>query len=478
MKAKLTIVLVDFKSEGYGLYPFGLYVLRSYAMKRLQGIDIRVMGYRMETEVDMAIEEICALAPDVVGFTTFVWSESKVHTAAIKLRARSPRVFTVLGGPQIEAGDMVLAKLINERFVNAAVVGEGEAPFVAILEAISNRDLDRISEVPGVSTLRNGGISWAIPQIFGKEFEDAPNPVVDDEELLEIAKKCGVFVYESARGCPYLCTFCDQGAKSFRSRPASQIAEDLRRILDQRPRKIVFLDSTFNVSPARTRQLLMPIIDSGIKVEIEAEVKPERCDRETVEWMRQAGFKNIEVGLQSIKAGTLQFIKRNNDFPRIEHAVRWLLEAGIDVHVDTIIGLPGETLNDWLETVDYCYSLGNVTIFSNTLKILPNAMLKRQIADTEFRYIREKNCAITNSDAMTSSDIQLAKLHQKIIKLVWNRSERKQEFRELIDRSYRSRLTHFTGDALRALSEGVAEEDILSINFWKARGPLRQKVLS
>ncbi len=469
LKPSTKVLLVDFMAEGYGLYPFGLYALRAFAQPRMPQVSIDVAGFRMDAPFEDAIADIAARAPDVIGFTCFVWSEQRVHEAVRQLRARFPRAYLLIGGPQVEIGDEILKDLMLGGIVDAVVVGEGERPFVRILQAVVDGDMEGLEGVAGVSRARDGVVRWQPAGDYGKMFEESPNPVVADAELLSTAQRTGVFVYESARGCPYQCTFCDQGVKTFRSRPMAQIEGDLRAILAQNPRKIVFLDSTFNVSPARTRQLLAPIIESGIQIEIEAEVKPERCDPESIELMRLAGFRNIEVGLQSVKAGTLQFIKRNNDFRRIEQSVSWLLAAGIDVHVDTIIGLPGESLSDWLETIDYCFSLGNVAIFSNTLKILPNAEMKQQIEGLDFHYRREKNCAVTRTDGMNLDDINLAKLHQKMIKLYWNRRQDKQSLRDVIDCHYRGRLTAFTRDALLALSQGHDENRLHDTEFWLAR---------
>lgn len=462
-------VLIDFSAEGYGLYPFGLYALRAYALQRVPDITIEIVAIRATDDVDLIITDIAQRSPDVIGFTCFVWSENQVHAASRRLRGMLPDAFIVLGGPQIEIGDPLLSASMTSGVVDAAVCGEGEQPFAAILQALVSRRPVLLEDIPGVSIVKGDTVKWSAPRSYGKAFEESTNPVIDDEELLQVARRTGVFVYETARGCPYQCTFCDQGVKTFRSRPMSQIVADLQRIIAQRPRKILFLDSTFNVSPARTRQLLTPIIESGIDVEIEGEVKPERCDLETIQLMRAAGFKNIEVGLQSVKAGTLQFIKRNNDFRRIEQSITWLLEAGIEVHVDTIIGLPGETLADWLETINYCFSLGNVVIFSNTLKILPNSELKHQVVGLGFKHLREKNCAVIKTDAMTLDDINMAKLHQKMIKHYWNRAEDKAALRQIIMKHYRGRLTLFTGDAMAALSAGHPEADLKTTKFWMTR---------
>lgn len=61
----------------------------------------------------------------------------------------------------------------------------------------------------------------------------------------------------------------------------------------------------------------------------------------------------VELGLQTIHPETARWIRRGYDLPVFEQAVRALKEAGITVIVHVILGLPGETKEAMLETIDY-----------------------------------------------------------------------------------------------------------------------------
>lgn len=61
----------------------------------------------------------------------------------------------------------------------------------------------------------------------------------------------------------------------------------------------------------------------------------------------------VELGLQTIHEDTARFIRRGYDLPVFERAVRNLRNAGITVIVHTILGLPGESRNQMLQTVRY-----------------------------------------------------------------------------------------------------------------------------
>ena len=61
----------------------------------------------------------------------------------------------------------------------------------------------------------------------------------------------------------------------------------------------------------------------------------------------------VELGLQTIHEGTAEYIRRGYPLSCFEEAVRALRERGIEVIVHTILGLPGESREDILETMKY-----------------------------------------------------------------------------------------------------------------------------
>jgi radical SAM protein (TIGR01212 family) len=78
----------------------------------------------------------------------------------------------------------------------------------------------------------------------------------------------------------------------------------------------------------------------------------------------------VELGLQTIHAGTAEYIRRGYDLAVYDEAVRKLKAAGIKVIVHVIIGLPGETLQDMRETVKYVVDSGADGIKLQLLHVL------------------------------------------------------------------------------------------------------------
>lgn len=75
----------------------------------------------------------------------------------------------------------------------------------------------------------------------------------------------------------------------------------------------------------------------------------------------------VELGLQTIHEKTARYIRRGYELSCFEKAVQSLRKEGLDVIVHTILGLPHETTDDILQTIEY---LNNMDIQGIKLQLL------------------------------------------------------------------------------------------------------------
>ena len=78
----------------------------------------------------------------------------------------------------------------------------------------------------------------------------------------------------------------------------------------------------------------------------------------------------VELGLQTIHPNSARYIRRGYDLEVYDRAVRQLKEAGIEVITHVILGLPGETRDQMLETVRYVGQSGADGIKLQLLHVL------------------------------------------------------------------------------------------------------------
>lgn len=92
----------------------------------------------------------------------------------------------------------------------------------------------------------------------------------------------------------------------------------------------------------------------------------------------------VELGLQTIHKKSADYIRRGYDLECYDNAVRRLKEAGIEIVCHIILGLPGESKNDMLESVDYACKNGIDGIKLQLLHVLKGTDLEKDYRAGKF----------------------------------------------------------------------------------------------
>ncbi len=94
--------------------------------------------------------------------------------------------------------------------------------------------------------------------------------------------------------------------------------------------------------------------------EISLEVNPESTDRELAARARAGGFNRVSVGVQSFRDDELEVLGRVARAADARRAIADLREAGFaNLNIDLIYGLPGQSTESWLESVDAALAIGS-----------------------------------------------------------------------------------------------------------------------
>ena len=97
----------------------------------------------------------------------------------------------------------------------------------------------------------------------------------------------------------------------------------------------------------------------------------------------------IELGLQTIHDSTARYIRRGYELPVYESAVTALKAANLNIITHVIIGLPGESKSQMLETVDYVGKSGSDGIKLQLLHVLKNTDLEKDYLEGKFKTLEE-----------------------------------------------------------------------------------------
>lgn len=117
----------------------------------------------------------------------------------------------------------------------------------------------------------------------------------------------------------------------------------------------------------------------------------ERLNRQKPVW--------VELGLQTIHPDTARRIRRGYELPVYDQAVRELKRRGIEVITHVILGLPGESREQMLETVRY---VGDRTdgIKLQLLHVLRGTDLARDYAEGKFRTLELEEYCLLVADCL------------------------------------------------------------------------------
>ena len=194
-------------------------------------------------------------------------------------------------------------------------------------------------------------------------------------------KKVTVPFFISHQGCPHTCVFCDQHAISGSSGSlptAEQIVAKIdlwRSTSGDRPLEVAFFGGTFTALPeeiqARLLAPLQSLLSNGTLDSVRISTRPDCVDDDRVAWLSELGVRTIELGVQSMDDTVLAASGRGHLAVDSLSAIRCIKKRGVTVGAQLMPGLPGDTPDSSLASLDQIVSAG-----ADFLRIYPTVVLQ------------------------------------------------------------------------------------------------------
>jgi oxygen-independent coproporphyrinogen-3 oxidase len=135
--------------------------------------------------------------------------------------------------------------------------------------------------------------------------------------------------------------------------------------------------------------------------EITLEANPESVSPGQLSAFRAAGVNRISFGVQSFRDDELRRLSRLHSAERARKAVREARAAGFgNVSLDLMMWLPGQQVDDWLESVDEAIALSPDHLSLYMLEVYPNAPLKEEMARSRWSQAPDDDVAAMYEAAM------------------------------------------------------------------------------
>lgn len=99
--------------------------------------------------------------------------------------------------------------------------------------------------------------------------------------------------------------------------------------------------------------------------EITVEANPDSVDEHVASALAGAGVTRVSVGVQSFDDHVLSFLGRRHDADAAQRACETVLQAGLDLSVDLMCGIPGQSRSSWTDTIAraVCAEAGHISVY-------------------------------------------------------------------------------------------------------------------
>jgi radical SAM superfamily enzyme YgiQ (UPF0313 family) len=255
-------------------------------------------------------------------------------------KQRYPGIRTVMGGG-IFATDLALGTpnleffLENVPYIDKILVGEGERLFLKYLEG-------ELPQLPTVASLKD----------INHEILDISSAGVPDFSDFDLTYYPYLDAYAS-RSCPFQCEFCTETLHwgKYRKKSAHQVVGELM-ILHHRYGSQLFLMSDSLLNPIVT-ELARQLAKEKISIYWDGYLRADHHagDTENTMLWRRGGFYRARLGIESASQRVLNLMNKKLTVEEIKSALSALAYAGIKTTTYWVVGYPGETETDFMETL-------------------------------------------------------------------------------------------------------------------------------
>ena len=301
-------------------------------------------------------------APDVVCFSVTTGMHLYFLDLAKRIRTELPDAFILFGGPHPTFSPEIIE--LNEH-VDAICRGEGELSTVELL--------DKLAAGEDYQFVQN---MWFRDRETGEIQKNSQRPPVQDLDSLGFPDRSIVYdagslyresdrkVFVTQRGCPMNCSFCfhhalkkkvvgTTNAKYVRKRTVDHVIAEIKDVRDKYNLKFVhFLDDIFNLS-GKWLDEFCEKYPKEVGLPFDVILMANMTREHHIEKLKKAGCVYARIAFESANDYIRNAVfRKNTTLQQLEDSARWIKEHGIRLGSLNMLGGPGASLDDELETVE------------------------------------------------------------------------------------------------------------------------------
>ena len=413
---KIKVLLGDPRHHTIGVHstyvPVGVGYIATYLMKMIptHNFDIKI-----SVDPDEILDLIDNWKPNVLGFSSYIWNSNLSYRLCEYAKEQNKETLCILGGPEFPSGTGMtnfnsvvkkncLVYLKEKPSIDYYCYSDGESSFTSVVseyiknnysptkmkkdnlaaKGAMNLNFDNNELLVGAPILRLGLSN----KVDGRDSIPSPYTSGMLDKFLN-----GHFIpsFETARGCPFFCTFCDQGLDQNKivSFSTQRMCDELDYVSDKIIKtsgtwSIAFHDSNWGMYKKDlelSEHLLKLINEKNWPSYIEIST-PKNKKQQIFDIDKKLKHR-VQIGLaqQSMNRDTLRLIQRDNIFTN-EQYIEFIKELERRKKVpgcELIIPLPNESKQTYFDSTKGLLDAG-VSVGTYTLMMLQGAELGRDEA--------------------------------------------------------------------------------------------------
>ena len=369
---KVLIALPNAQWSGtrqFNIHPYAACILASVLRDRYE---VRILDANLENlTLEESVSRILEFSPDVVGISSMsIEYAQSCHQLAKLLKERSEKTITVMGGAYPTLLPEVAAQDENIDYV---VLSEGERRFPELLDAL--QEGCSLEDMDGIAFLEKGRVRINPQRSFIEDLDSVPFPAYDLVDFHGYADRHNRYslynnprhlpygVIMSSRGCPFHCVFCSSNhihGRKCRMRSAQNVLEEIDLLVRERGvKEIIFLDDNLLLDRKRFVEILNGLRDRNYDLRWKATNIPAfSLDDDLLDLMKATQCYQVTLPIESGNEEVLRnIIRKPLNLKKAVKVIESAKKRGFEVACLFVIGLPGETWDQILETVNFADSI-------------------------------------------------------------------------------------------------------------------------
>mgnify|MGYP003387124718 CR=1 FL=1 len=363
--------------------------------------DAEIMEFSINDAIQTIAEKLLANKPNIIGIGVYIWNISEVLELIHILKKISPQLIIILGGPEVSYTPFRFT-LDDADYI---IQGEGEVSFYELCKELNlgNTPQDKV-------------IPLSTPNL--KELA-LPYEFYTDDDILNR------YIYvEISRGCPFECEFClssmDEKVRAFN---LDDVLEQFQILWDRGARNYKFVDRTFNLNIKASNRILDFFLEKNEEYFAHFEVIPDHFPASLKEKIKRFpdGALQLEIGIQTLNLEVANNISRQLKLHKIQENISFLEnETHAHIHLDLIVGLPGESLESFGNNLDTLMKMSSCEIQIGILKKLSGTKIDRHDINYGMVYSDIPPYDILKNSTLSFNDIQIMKRFARFWDITYN----------------------------------------------------------